>query len=365
MSAENLSSIFSALPFVLVKDIARQWNRTTHFLGALNARPGAVSPGAGKSVNFVTEFSGATAGTVAEGSDVANSEFNSDVNVPATFTWATYRSSFQISEVEVEAARMAVGSATAMIDLFGERVLGCAAKIARSIETDALTGTGVDGSGNPTLVGIFGGALAASGNYGGISRGTYTEWAGNVVSNGGVGRALSADLLEQLDSNIFTASSIPWNMIVTSAGVTRKYAGLFTAAAAPMTRFNDNAGNPAYGLGVANNQQMQQASLFFKGNPVLRNPVSPAGQLAFLNTDMIELKYLPYGLSGRDLAFLQQIGLEGSTGGQSPMQAAGIPVRLAELAKTGDSVKVTLRATVAMCVKRPNSSGLVTDILET
>lgn len=369
MAGETLQSVLSALPFILQPQIQRQWNRTTYFLGTLNATPGRIEVGEGKSANFVTEFSGATAGTVAEGSDVATSEFNSDVNIPATFPWATYRSSFQISEQELDAARLANGSATAMVDLFGERVLGCAAQIAKSIETDALTGTGVDSSGNPTLVGVFGGALAASGNYGGISRTTYTEWAGNVTSNGGVSRTLTPDLLGQVDQNIFTASSLPWDLIITSAGVTRKYEAFFSNSGAsglgvPLVRMNDNAGMPVYGLGVPNDNQMQLATLYYKGKPVIRNPWAPTGKLALLNTSHVKIKYLPYVPKANEKMFLQMLGLEGSTGGSSPVQATGIPMRIAELAKTGDSVKVTMRATVAMCVTRPNSCGLLTDVSE-
>src|SRR5580698_9362203 len=137
MAAETLGTILSALPQLMAPQIARQWNRTTLFLGLLNARPGAIDAGAGKNVAFVTEFSGATAGTVAEGSDVASTEYNSDANVPAIFSWATYRSSFELSEQEMDAARLATGGATALVDLFGERVLGCAAQIASQIESDA------------------------------------------------------------------------------------------------------------------------------------------------------------------------------------------------------------------------------------
>jgi hypothetical protein len=365
MGAENLSSVFQALSFILDPEMERQWNRTTYFMGMLNATKGSVSEGGGKSVNFDTEFTGATAQTVAEGSDVLAAEYASDVNVPAVFPWCHYRTSFQVSETEVDAAATSVGTASALIDLFGERILNASAVLAQRIENDALVGTGVDASGNPALIGIYGGALTATGAYGGINAATYPEWASNVVSNGGTPRALTADLLEQGDQDIFTASSLPWNAVMTSAGVLRKYIGLFTNPTAPMIRMNDGAGQPAYGLSTALNAQSQQIDAFFKGKPLIRNPLNPTGQLALLNTNKIKVKYLPRRLSGADIDFMRKIGLEGSSGGMAPIQATGIPARLAVLAKTGDSYKVSMKVSLAMSVVRRNACAVITDISET
>jgi len=132
MAGENLSYIFSALSQVLMPELHRQWNRTTVFLGELSATPNAITEGMGKNTQFATEFSGATASTVAEGSDVAASEYGSDVDVPATAPWCTYRSSFQLSEQEMDAARSAMGSPDELRNLFGPRILSAGAVIARS-----------------------------------------------------------------------------------------------------------------------------------------------------------------------------------------------------------------------------------------
>lgn len=370
MSIELLSTIFSALPQVMQPELARQWNRTTYFLAQLNATPGAIGPGDGKNVAFDVEFTGSTAQTVAEGSDVAASEYNSDINEPMIMPWCTYRSSFQLSEQVVDACRTVSGGIPQEIrDLFQERILGCQATIARLIENDALIGTGVDGSGNPALVGIFGGALAATGIYGGLNPATYPEWAGNVLGNSGTLRTLTPALLENADANIFTAASVPWNLIVTTAGITSKYAQLFTTGAAfggglPLVRMNDNPQSPVYGLGAPNDAMMQQDSLYFKGRRVFRNPVSPVNKLAMLNTDFIRLKYLPYRPSRAAAEYIQSVGLQGSSGGDRTVQSTGIGVRLSEIAKTGDSYKISMRATVAMAVIRRNACALLTDLSE-
>ena len=379
MAGESLQTIFNALSQFYDPLLMRQWNRTTMLLGALNATAAKPSEGGGRNVAFDVEFTGATAQTVSEGSDVASSEFNQDVDEPAYFSWATYRSSFQVTEVEVDAARRSVGTPDALMDLFGTRILSAGAIIASQIENDALTGTGVDANGNPTLIGIYGGAISATGAYGGLNPATWSEWAGNLLANGGTNRALTPDLLEQADANIFTASSLPWNMIMTSAGVTRKWSNVFTQGAAssagqqsyqvPLVRTNDTN---AYSLGRPNGDvmglQMQQSGLAFKGQPVLRNRLNPSGKLAMLNTDTIKIKYLPRTFRQADIDFMQMMGIEGSSGAGAPgasVQATGIPMRIAVLAKTGDSYKITCRVTLAMAVTRRNANAILQDISET
>jgi hypothetical protein len=104
---------------------------------------------------------------------------------------------------------------------------------------------------------------------------------------------------------------------------------------------------------------------------VLRNAVNPTGKLALLNTNHIKIKYLPRVMTPQDAVFAQMIGLSGGTGvggGVSGnggyIQATGIPARVAILAKTGDSIKVSVKVTLQMMIDRPNSCAIVQDILE-
>ena len=368
--AELSTAVLSALSQIFAPEIKRQWNRTTHFLGAVSAVPGGVSPGGSKNVAFDVEFTGATAGTVAEGADIAAGEYNSDINVAAVFNWATYRSSFQISEQEVDIARTSIGSADAIMNIFGNRILGCSAQLARAIETDCMTGTGVDANGNPTIVGIFGGALSASGAYGGLTPATYPEWAANVVANGGVARTMTPDILSQADQQIFVNANVPWNLTMTTAGIVRKYESFFTTGAAfgtpqPLVRMSDGGANPQYTMGFPNDGQMQPGQgMYYKGYPLIRNPVAPTGKFAFLNTDHIRIKYLPHNPTQNEIEFFAKMGIQGSSGGMAPIQATQIPVRLIEVAKTGDSHKISMRVTLAMAVTRRNACAIVQDLSE-
>ena len=372
MAGENLATVFNALPQLFEDELQRQWNRTTVFLDQIRAAKG-VSEGKGKNVAFDVEFTGGTAATVAEGSDIPSTEYAQDLEVPAFAQWAHYRSSFQVTETELDAAFSSgpQGMPTALKDIFGSRILSCGALISAQIENDALIGTGVNGSGNHTVVGIYGGAVSATGVYLGVNPVSYTEWAANVTSNGGVTRQFTPDLVEQVDSNIFTAASIPWNLAMTSTGVARKYSQLFTQGSAgnnntPLVRMNDQAGRPVYGLGVPNDGKMQYDAMYIKGRPLMRNRLNPVGKLALLNTDKIIMKYLPASASmQRDLAaFYQLIGLQGSSGGTANITATGIPMRVARIAKTGDSIKVSMKVTRQMALTRRNAHGLLVDTCE-
>lgn len=351
MASESLNSISNALAQVFAPKLERQWNRSAVTAQLVAAAAGTVA-GAGKNVAWDVAFSGATAGTVAEGADVSDSEYASDVNVPAVMQWATYRSNFKVTETELDAAATSMGSASALIDLFGERILSGGEKMARVINVDMISGTGVDGSGNPAIVGFLGGALETTGTYAGLARGTFSEWAGNVDSNGGVLRPLSLDLLYKMDQNIFTASMEEATHLLVSPGIYRKYAGLFESNVRLLR--NDGESKPM-GSGAS--------ELFWRGLPVIRDPNIPAGTVLFFNARHVSAKYLPRLQSPQDAVVQRMTELVGGNG-DSVKNVTGVPARLAILAKTGDSVKVSMKTVLQMCVKRPNALGYISDLSE-
>lgn len=369
MAGETIATIFNALSQIMDPDLTRQWNRTTYLLKWI-AEAGGIKPGTGKNAAFDVEFTGATAGTVAEGSDIQATEYNSDINEPAIFSWATYRTSFQISEQEVDAARTSVGTPERLRDLFGSRIISANAILAKSVEQDLLTGTGVDSNGNPTLIGIFGGALSASGIYGGLNPATYSEWASTQLGNGGTLRSLTPNLMNQADNQIFVNSSMPWNLILTDAAIAAKYEQFFTAGTSnsggvPAIRMNDGARNPEYGLGTTLDAQGQMDNLLWKGKRVQRNPLSPANKMAFLNTEFIKMQFLPHLPTRNEIEFFESLGLTGSSGDEpATRMTVPLPVRFAEIAKTGDSHKISARLTVAAAITRRNAMATVVDISE-
>lgn len=351
MAAESLASLENALSQNFEAKLARQWNRSAITAALIDSLPGGVSAGGGKNVAWDVAFSGNSASTVAEGSDVQDSELASDSNVPAVLKWAHYRSSFKVSETELDAAASSVGVASALMDLFGERIMNAGEKLARTMNVDMITGSGLDANNNNTIVGLLT-ALDTSGTYAGLNRAVFTEWQSNLLANGGVARPLTLDLLYQMDQNIFTASLEEATHLVTTPGVYRKYAGLFES----IRRIEgDGRGALAMGSGAS--------ELFFKGIPVLRDPNMTTGKMVFFNARHVGAKYLPR-LSSPQEAVMQRMQDAVGGNGDAVKNMTGVPMRIAILAKTGDSVKVSVKTSLQICVKRPNALGVISDISE-
>jgi len=346
MALETLAQVSAALSQTFDEQFVRQYNRLAVAAALIQAERGR-----GKNAAWDVEFSGAQADAVAEGSDVDEGEFTTDEPLPAVLGWSTYRQSFKLSELEVDAAASSVGTPEVLLDMFGERVLNAHHKLCSRINVDIYSATGTNAKGVPTLVGLYGGPLEPTGSYATIDRGQFPEWAGNVLANGGVARPLTLDLLAQLEQNVFTACGEPPNIILASAGVVRKYENFFESIRRVVS---DGRGPMDFGAGAAN--------LFYKGMPVIRDRNGPPGRLAMLNTNYLRMKYLPH-INPGDAVGYGESRLTSSSGGAVTM-ATDIPARIVLLAKTGDSVKASVKTTIQMALKRPNSSGYIADIAE-
>ena len=350
MSGLNtLSNVANALSQGFAADLMRQYNRVT-VLG--EEIPSEFQGNNGKNVAWDVMMGGQTASSYAEGSDVSAGEFTVDQPLPATLSWGNYRSAFQISENQINAAWMSKSSATDIVQIVRERMLSAVSALASAENVDLWSGTGTDGSGNPNIVGLTGGALAATGTYATIDRTSYPLWAGNVLSNGGVDRALTLDLLEQAEENIYNASGMTADKIVCSSGVWRKYVGLFE----PIRRVAGMEQPSEYGTSVQNR-------LFFKGIPVIRDKDAPAGTLVFLNTEVVKKVYLPeIADASMDAVVAREVPGVGVSGKlRTPLQ---LPFKFEALAKTGDSVKFMCKSVLNLKVGRPNACALVQDISE-
>lgn len=346
MALETLAAVSAALSQTFEEQFVRQYNRLAVAAALIQAERGQ-----GKNAAWDVEFSGAQADAVQEGSDVDESEFTTDQPVPAVLGWSTYRQSFKLSENEIDAAASSVGTPEVLLDMFGERVLNAHHKLCSRINVDIFSGTGTNAKGVPTLVGIYGGPIEPTGVYATIDRGQFPEWAGNVLANGGVQRPLTLDLMAQLEQNVFTACGEPPNLVLASAGVVRKYENFFESIRRVVS---DGRGPMEFGAGAA--------SLFYKGMPVIRDRNGPPGRLAMVNTGYLRMKFLPH-INPGDAVGYSESRLVSSSGGAVQM-ATDIPARIVLLAKTGDSVKASVKTVIQLVLKRPNSCGYIADIAE-
>jgi hypothetical protein len=347
---ETLSTITSALAQTFAPQLVRAWNRSSVFLQNLQFVPGG-GQGGGKNVAWDVEFSGQTAASFVEGSDVGATEPSYDIPVPATISWGQYRSAFQLSNLELNAASANIGNPVALERLLEERFLGAITKITSRLNTDAIVGDGTEDSTNyPTIVGIIP-ALAATGAYANIDKSTYPEWAGNVSANGAVARALTMELLAKAEQSLYTASGQEPELLITTPGVYTKYEGLFQSV---FRQMSDGTGPTPSFQGSAN-------GLFWRGRPIIRDKDMTSGYLAMLKPSEIEFCILPWAPVPDGVPVTMR-ELLSSTGTNA--RALGAYVHVYPLARTGSAIRFCAEIYCQLKVKRPNEHVLIKDISE-
>jgi hypothetical protein len=347
MVAENLAGISTALSTTFSARMRRQWNRTAVTAATIEMES-AIGQGGGKQIGWDVEFSGASAASFAEGSDIGASEYATDPILPAVLQFGMYRSAFQLSNLEIKAAQASTGNAVELGRIMVERLDGSLAKMASKANADIWTGTGVDGSGNPTLVGLPT-ALDPTIPYAGINKVTFSEWAGLALGNGGVGRALTFDLLYNADQLIYVASGKTAKLAVCAPDVYRKYANLFETIKRVVV---SSAGEvPAYTGG--------ERELNWKGMPVIRDKDMPAGTLAMLNTDDIRIRPLAGQVDqdGAQVMGRQLPSSNGETETKTPLLVDVYP-----LGRTGSGLKFVAEMYLQLQVQRVNSHCIIKDI---
>lgn len=358
MAGEALAVVSPALTQSFSRTLYKVWNRQALLASILQLEDeGGV--GDAKQVAWDVAFSGATAASFAEGSDIAPSEFNQDPLVPAVLPWGQYRAAFKLSNLEINAAARNQAGPQQLANLVALRLEGSLTKLISVFNADLYTGTGTDGSGNPNVVGLNT-ALAATGTYAAIPKATYPEWQGNVLGNGGSPRPLTFDLLANLEQLIFQSSGLEPTALVASAGVVRKYESLFEAGKITM-----NAGQapvPGYQGSTSGGVTGPVTNLFWRGKPVIRDRNCPAGTLYMVNQNFMMIKPLPFNPLSPDGVPVRQMTAPSSNGQQfqpSPIQCVVYP-----LARTGSAIPFVAEVYIQLKAARTNCHGILQDISE-
>jgi len=348
MALETYADIAAALSQSFERELFHQFNRTAAFAASLPARPAQD-----KTLSFDVEFTAGTApDAVAEGSDVQESEFTTDKPVPASLNTGLYRTAFKMSDSEIKKARISGGSPDALVNILGDRMLTKAARLAQKINTDLWTGTGLGGGGDPAIVGIYGGAVAASGLYANINPATYPEWASTVLGNSGILRPLTVQLLDQAEEQLFIKCGRSPDLIWTGAAVRRAYSSLFTE----VTRVVND------GMGTLN-RNAGSGEMFYQGQPVRRDKDHPAAKMILGVSDFLKVEFLPPMDIPEEDVTKKMAQLQGTTGNPGAVvTATAIPYEITPLAKTGNSVKFMLSLELQLKITRRNAFVVIEDI---
>lgn len=350
---ENSGDVAAALAQTFAPQLFHQMNREAATLAHLKGEVGG-----GKNCAWDVEFTGTTGLTEssrAEGADVADADYGTDIPVPATLDWAEYGEPFALTETEIIEAATSSGTPEALVDIIGDRVLLRGAKLAAAVNADVFSGDGTDSSGNKNIVGFYGGACDDSGLYATINRATYDEWKSTVLANGSVARALTLDLLAQAEEQLFKKCGRAPICLCTSAGVRRKYQGLFQEVQRVVT-----PGTPPPQWDPVPNEN----EYFYQGAPVRRDRQAPAGKLLMMAMEP-KIRFLPPMGQDKNTVETRIRQMMGTTGGpDGRMTASAMPFQITPLAKTGTSVKFLLTVRPQLVVPRPNAFVVIEDISE-
>lgn len=344
MSTVALSTIANALTTIFEDQIASQINRATPLLQVLPTGYGTT----GKNISWPARFGSAVGGARAEGAPVVT--LNNDSKIPATLDFGTYDDAFGVTGKAMAAAR-AARNPEELANLFVDELGDCVERLAKGIAIDLYSGSGATN----VIMGLVAssGAIMSTGTYAGIDRGTYPQWAGNVMSNGAVGRALTFDLMREMRRRIYVASGLKPDLIITTPELHEKYGKLFGQQRRYVTEVRMRGQNILLDGGY----QM----LEFDGIPVLEDNDCVTGDMLFLCTRHIKVQQLADQADAINQS-MSMVGLAGTPEEQFGQPNAKLTARVNPLGRDGDVYKFQLICYPQLQVKRPNSCGVIQDL---
>ena len=208
MADTTFASVSSALEQRFRKKVQAQPNRATVLLNLL-----AKEAGSGKNCAWDITVGTGTGQVFDDGADVVT--FNTDTDLPCIENWSEMGDAFAITGLAEDTA---ADDSTDMAQLYMKRLVEATQRAAAKINVDLWT---ADGSASPQkLHGLLAtaGPLDSTGTYAGQSRASFPQWASNKLSNGGVPRAPTIDLIEQGFEAAYLASGrVPQACITTTA----------------------------------------------------------------------------------------------------------------------------------------------------
>lgn len=347
MTTVNLAAVASALQAEFEPDITSQINRSGPLLRLLQTRPYR-----GQNITWDVRVGSASAGSsaaIAEGTDV--STFNADTKVPAVLQYATMHEAFEVTGLALAAAANSSQPA-ALVDLFSEELTSAAERLGKAIAEEIYGGTGA--SNRMTGLGTSSGlALGTAGTYAGLARGTYSQWASNVLSNGGTARALTLALMRQAMREAFIDCGERPDVIVCDPVQFDKYGALFDAQRQYVYDVRTMSGT----IKLDGNYR----ALEFDGRMIVEDINCPSGKMLFLNSRKVHLATLPpvnpMGSQSSNAAVPAVVeGMSAPT---------NIQVKIQPLAVLGDKYRFGLFAYVQPVVRAPNSCAVLEDLLTT
>lgn len=342
--ASPLATISTALATIFEDTIASQINRATVLLQVLPVGNGTT----GKNISWVAKFGTAVGAARAEGADVTT--LDNDTKIPAQLEYGTYDSSFGLTGRAIAGAR-AAGNPAELASLFADELMDASERLAKGVAIALYTGTGATSQ----IMGLVaaGGGIMDTGIYATIDRSVQPQWQGSISRNGGVGRALTFDLMRDLRRKIYIASGAKPDLVVTTPELHEKYGLLFGQQRRYVTEITMRGEKILLDGGY----QM----LEFDGIPVLEDVDCPTGIMLMLNTSTIKVCQLP-DQTDEVNGSMAMIGIAGTPEEQLGMPSRKLTARINPLGRTGDTYKFQLILYPQLQVRYPNRNGAIFDL---
>lgn len=312
-------------------DVVRQINRKCATLKMLR-----IVPGEGKNISWAPEADGALAENYAEGADAAN--FAADAQSAAYLSWSLYRANIHVTKLAMDGA----GSSTSPEgnrQLWARHVTNACAKLASTLNGVVYTGAGT----GTTMSGLAL-AIAADSTYATIDQAANSYFQATVVDPGTDTEVTFALIRDDL-RKIYEASGMTPDIAACSPAVFNKVGGLFDSTRRQIDSVRGGAGMVKLEFGFQ--------ALEVDGTVFFRDKDTTAKCIYYLNTDHVEIQYLP---SAEQAMLLEAAG--GAVQADDGFGSVPLGFEFEMLAKMGPASKAEVLWTGNLVVDRPNTCGV-------
>lgn len=344
MAVTSLSMLLLAQQYR--QDLVRQANRRAVTLSILRK-----SIGAGKNVPIPFELSGQTAAAYIEGADTGTP--TPDSQVGGVLNWGLYEAPIGLTNLAADAAGSTTAGPDGNQDAWGRQLANGGAAAISVVNQALYVGTGSGGSSEPTIVG-FETAVATSGTYGGLDRGTYTLLQGNVTDPGAATDLTVAQIRADLAACYTRGGSRP-DLGFCKPAVFNKIVGLLDPNRRLETETVQAAGSPvvlAYKVSTVN---IDGCTFVEDKDAGISSDSTTVGSITYVNSDYVEVDLLMPGLNRSAYQALAGKGLLNASDG---MTTLGMSLYYEPLAKTGSAFKARVALTAQLKCLRPNALGI-------
>lgn len=330
MSDSTLATLTDALSQTLRPEIVRTFNARSMLLKTLR-----IVRGAGKNCAWDIEDSGAVGENFSDGADVSN--YGSDIPHMAKLDWGLYRSNFKVTNLAQAAA---ASSHSPRLNPMARNVINSVRKLASTINDELF-----DGLGTGTLIAGLDVALDDDNTYAGLNRSTETYVRSNVFDAG----TSSVPTLAMLRKDVHDIKDVCGDM----PEIAFLKSSSFLSVAGQLD--NTRQYQQDVTINTARGQIVLDASVgkfMVEGCMFIADKDATAGSIYYLNTEYVEIEYLPPADEGRFPEDFLNMSLDDGYG------ALPLGVNIYPLARTGAARKVTAEVQLQLKVIKPSACGV-------